>query len=159
MDTITRVTCRLCGSDNLHEVLSLGEQYINDFVSSENIGKGIKAPLDLVLCDYCSLLQLRHTAPQEILYSRHYWYRSGITDTMRRALKDIAEKIEGMGGLNNGDVVLDIGANDGTLLNSYLTKGILRVGCEPANNLVDLLKENSDYVMHDFWDYKKYEAL
>src|SRR3989304_2332258 len=159
MDTITRVTCRLCGSDNLHEVLSLGEQYINDFVSSENIGKGIKAPLDLVLCDYCSLLQLRHTAPQEILYSRHYWYRSGITDTMRRALKDIAEKIEGMGGLNNGDVVLDIGANDGTLLNSYLTKGILRVGCEPANNLVDLLKENSDYVMHDFWDYKKYMEL
>src|SRR3989304_2880933 len=137
MDTITRVTCRLCGSDNLHEVLSLGEQYINDFVSSENIGKGIKAPLDLVLCDYCSLLQLRHTAPQEILYSRHYWYRSGVTDTMRRALRNITEQVGGMVSLRKGDVVLDIGANDGTLLASYTAKGIRRVGCEPANNLVD----------------------
>src|SRR3990172_9667021 len=131
MDTITRVTCRLCGSDNLHEVLSLGEQYINDFVSSENIGKGIKAPLDLVLCDYCSLLQLRHTAPQEILYSRHYWYRSGVTDTMRRALKDITRSIEQIVRLEEHDIVLDIGANDGTLLEAYQSKKVRRVGCEP----------------------------
>ena len=85
METITRTTCRLCDSNNLHDVFSIGEQYINDFVPSERVGKGLKAPLDLVMCEQCSLLQLRHTAPQELLYARYYWYRSGITDTMRRA--------------------------------------------------------------------------
>ena len=159
METITRTTCRLCGSSDLFDVLSLGEQYINDFVSPERIGKGLKAPLELVMCRHCSLLQLRHTAPQELLYSRYYWYRSGVTHTMRRALRDITEQVEAMVPLRNGDVVLDIGANDGTLLASYTVTGIHRVGCEPANNLVDLLRENSDYVMHDFWDYERYMEL
>lgn len=159
METITCSKCRLCGSIDLHDVFSLGEQYINDFVPPEGIGKGLKAPLELMMCDHCTLLQLRHTAPQELMYARHYWYRSGVTDTMRHALRDITEEIEAMLPLHSGDVVLDIGANDGTMLSSYTSKGIHRVGCEPANNLIDLLRQNADYVMHDFWDYERYIEL
>jgi len=159
METITRTTCRLCHSSNLREVFSLGEQYINDFVPQEKIGAGLKAPLELVLCDHCSLLQLRHTAPQEILYARYYWYRSGVTATMRQALRDITEQVEAMVSLKSGDVVLDIGANDGTLLDSYTVEGLHRVGCEPANNLIDMLREKTEYIMHDFWDYERYMEL
>jgi NDP-4-keto-2,6-dideoxyhexose 3-C-methyltransferase len=159
METTTRTTCRLCGSSDLHDVFSLGEQYINDFVPPEKVGKGLRAPLELVMCSHCSLLQLRHTAPQELLYARYYWYRSGVTDTMRRALRDITEEIESIVTLKPGDVVLDIGANDGTMLASYATPGIRRVGCEPANNLVAMLKQNTEYVMHDFWDYERYMEL
>jgi len=159
METITRTSCRLCGSEELEDVFSLGEQYINDFVPKEMVGKGMKAPLDLVLCSKCSLLQLRHSAPQELLYSRHYWYRSGVTDTMRRALRDITGQIESMAALKPGDVVLDIGANDGTMLATYTAEGIRKVGCEPADNLVPMLKENTRYVMHDFWDYQCYMQL
>lgn len=159
MKTITRTTCRLCGAPDLQDVFSVGDQYINDFVPAEKIGKGLKAPLDLVMCDRCTLLQLRHTAPQELLYERHYWYRSGITDTMRRALRDITREIESMVPLQAGDVVLDIGANDGTLLASYEVDGLRRVGCEPANNLVEALAEKTPYVMHDFWDYDRYMEL
>jgi len=159
METVTCLSCRLCGSNSLRDVFSLGEQYINDFVPQEKVGKGLKAPLDMVVCDKCSLLQLRHTAPQELLYSRYYWYRSGVTDTMRKGLQDITGAIEGMVELSPGDVVLDIGANDGTLLASYATKGIHKVGCEPANNLIEMLKENTEYVMHDFWNYERYMEL
>lgn len=159
METTTRTRCRLCGSEALEEVFSLGEQYINDFVPRERIGKGLKAPLDLVMCNKCTLLQLRHTAPQELLYSRFYWYRSGVTDTMRKALRDITRTIEEMVPLKPGDVVLDIGANDGTLLASYEAKGIRRIGCEPANNLIDALRENADVVIHDFWGYDRYAEL
>jgi len=159
METITRKTCRLCGSNSLQDVFSLGEQYINDFVPKERINKGLKAPLELVMCKKCTLLQLRHTAPQELLYTRHYWYRSGVTETMRCALRNITEEIEAMLPLRPGDVVLDIGANDGTMLANYTATGIHRVGCEPANNLVDMLRQNADYVMHDFWDYQRYMEL
>lgn len=159
METITRKTCRLCGSNKLEDVFSLGDQYVNDFVSHESIGKGTKAPLDLILCKNCELLQLRHTAPQELLYSRYYWYRSGVTDTMRRALRDITAQVEQMVSLKKGDVVLDIGANDGTLLQTYTAKDIRRIGCEPANNLVETLRENADYIIHDFWVYERYEEL
>ncbi|HYE84968.1 MAG TPA: class I SAM-dependent methyltransferase [Vicinamibacterales bacterium] len=159
METITRTTCRLCGSADLQDLLSLGDQYINDFVPRERIGAGLRAPLDLVMCPGCSLIQLRHTAPQELLYARHYWYRSGVTDTMRRALRDITAAVEGMLTLRAGDVVLDIGANDGTLLASYEVPGLIRVGCEPADNLVDQLRAHADHVIHDFWSFERYQAL
>lgn len=159
VETTTRTRCRLCRSEGLEEVFSLGEQYINDFVPYERIGKGLKAPLDLVMCSKCTLLQLRHTAPQELLYSRFYWYRSGVTDTMRRALRDITSTVKEMRLLNPGDVVLDIGANDGTLLASYSVKGLRRIGCEPANNLIDSLRKNADVTMHDFWGYEGYASL
>ncbi|MCX5709294.1 MAG: class I SAM-dependent methyltransferase [Candidatus Omnitrophica bacterium] len=159
METIIRTTCRLCGSNSLRDVLNIGEQYINDFVPREMVGKGLRAPLELVMCQNCQLLQLRHTAPQELLYSRHYWYRSGVTDTMHKALKDIVDQAESMVKLNPQDTVLDIGANDGTLLAAYTIPGLKRVGCEPADNLVGLLREETEYVMHDFWDYDRYKEL
>jgi NDP-4-keto-2,6-dideoxyhexose 3-C-methyltransferase len=159
METITIKTCRLCGAKKMTEVFSIGNQYINDFVPQEKVGHGLKAPLDMVLCNECSLLQLKHSAPQELLYSRYYWYRSGVTDTMREALRNITSEIESLVQLNEGDVVLDIGANDGTMLATYTVKGIYKVGCEPADNLVGALRENTEYVMHDFWDYKNYMEL
>ena len=151
--------CRLCGSPNMQECFSLGEQYINDFVDSDRVYAGIKAPLDLVMCGDCSLIQLRHTAPQELLYTRHYWYRSGVTETMRKALRNITSEIEDTVGLKEGDVVLDIGANDGTLLASYEVDGLIKVGCEPANNLIDLLSSHTKYVMHDFWSSERFRKL
>lgn len=148
--------CRLCKSDELEEIFSLGNQFINNFVEKDQLGTGLRAPLDLIICNKCSLVQLKHTAPQELLYSRFYWYKSGVTDTMKNALRDITSSIESLIDLKNGDVVLDIGANDGTLLATYNIEGLVKVGCEPADNLVAALSENCDIVLHDFWSEETY---
>jgi len=154
-ETVEHNKCRLCGNSELHKVFSLGDQYINDFVTEENIGKGVIAPLEIVHCPVCDLSQLKHTAPQELLYSRQYWYRSGVTDTMKRELKDIVDEVCDMVDLDNEDIVLDIGANDGTML-SYFPDSLTTIGCEPANNLVDELSDNCDVVIHDFWSEQAY---
>ena len=151
-----RTTCRVCHSPSLVPLFSLGDLYVSDFVPHP-APSGIKAPLDMVLCEQCTLLQLRHTAPQEILYTRHYWYRSGVTDTMRRALKDITDGVERIVPLCDGDIVLDIGANDGTLLAAFSNPRLRLVGCEPANNLVDLLRGVTPHVIHGFWERQAFE--
>ena len=117
---IKHTKCRLCGHNKLDPVFSLGDQYINDFVTEDRIGQGLKAPLSIVHCSNCDLSQLEHTAPQELLYSRQYWYKSGITDTMKAELKDIVDELENFVELNDEDIVLDIGANDGTMLEFFL---------------------------------------
>jgi len=151
--------CRLCGNSKLEAIFSLGEQYINDFVDQSKIGSGLKAPLEIVHCSVCDLAQLKHTAPQELLYSRQYWYRSGVTNTMKKELNDVVSEIEKNYTINDGDIVLDIGANDGTML-SYFSLEVTKVGCEPADNLVNELEKNADLTIHDFWSkeafYKKF---
>lgn len=154
-EVVKHTKCRLCGHDKLDLVFSLGDQYINDFVTKDNIGKGLQAPLTIVHCSNCDLAQLADTAPQELLYSRQYWYKSGITDTMKAELKDIVDELEEFVSLKDKDIVLDIGANDGTML-EFFPKHVLTIGCEPANNLVEELSTRCDRVIHDFWSEEAY---
>ena len=81
--------CRLCSNKKFIRIHDFGNHYVSNFVSKNNINKGIRAPLNLIYCNNCKLLQLEHSAPQEIMYKKFYWYRSGVTNTMKVALKDI----------------------------------------------------------------------
>ena len=159
MKTIKIKKCRLCNNSKLSRIKNFGNFFVSNFVTKKSIKKGVKAPLNLMYCKKCTLLQLEHSAPQEIMYRRFYWYRSGVTKTMRLALKDIYKSISKLKILKKNDVVLDIGANDGELLKNFKKKNIITVGCEPANNLIKQLKKNCNYVLNDFWDFKKFEKI
>jgi NDP-4-keto-2,6-dideoxyhexose 3-C-methyltransferase len=146
---ITRTTCRVCESA-LEPVLDLGEHYVSDFIEP-GASDGTKAPLELVLCRRCRLLQLKHTVPADTMY-RNYWYRSGTNQTMRNALADIANKAETLIHLQEGDAVVDIGCNDGTLLGSYRTGGIRKIGFDPAENLAIFSRKVADKLVVGFFD-------
>ncbi|MBP2673935.1 MAG: C-methyltransferase [Deltaproteobacteria bacterium] len=146
---ITRTTCRVCDSA-LEPVLDLGALYVSDFISPGD-PDGTKAPLELVLCRNCRLLQLKHTVPAETMY-RNYWYRSGTNQTMRNALADIANKAETLIHLKEGEAVADIGCNDGTLLASYRTGGLRKIGFDPARNLAEFSRKIADKLVVGFFD-------
>jgi len=152
-------SCRLCKNIKLKKVYNFGNHYVSNFVNKNYIYRGIRAPLNLVYCKKCKLLQLEHSAPQEIMYKKFYWYKSGITKTMRDGLKELYQDIKKNCKLNPGDVVLDIGANDGTLLKYFKKDKIITIGCEPANNLKKELKKNCHYVINDFWDSKHLKKI
>ena len=146
--------CRLCHNKKLTQIYNFGNHYVSNFVQKKNIKKGVKAPLNLVYCKNCQLLQLEHSAPQELMYKKFYWYRSGVTNTMKVALKDIFLNIKKMSIMKKGDTILDIGANDGTLLKYFKNEGFTTIGCEPAKNLTKELMRNSKFVINNFWDFK-----
>ena len=158
MDFPTRTTCRSCGLGNLTPILSLGTQHVSTFVDEPTVAS-LKAPLELVLCDAgsggCGLLQLRHTVPADLMF-KQYWYRSGINLSMTRALEDVANRAEQLVGLSKGDLVVDIGCNDGTLLRSFKTKGLTLVGFEPATNLIPLAEIGSSRIVNDYFDQEKF---
>lgn len=152
---ITRTTCRVCDGA-LEPILSLGAHYVSDFVLPDE-PDGTLAPLNLVLCDTCRLLQLEHSVEPGLMY-RNYWYKSGTNQTMRDALADIANTTETLIHLESGDTVLDIGCNDGTLLGSYRTAGIFKVGFDPAENLAPLSRKVADKIEVGFFDASVYLA-
>jgi hypothetical protein len=150
--------CLLCKNKKLKKIFSLGNLFVSNFVIKRKIKKGIKAPLTLLHCENCSLIQLSHIAPQEIMYKRFYWYKSGITRTMREGLKGIFKDSLKYVKLFKKDLVLDIGANDGTLLKNYRKK-CLTLGCEPAKNLQKELKKNCHYRIENFWSLKQFHKI
>ena len=152
-------SCLLCKHKKLKPIFSLGNLFVSNFVSKNKINKGIKAPLNLLFCKKCTLLQLSHLAPQEIMYKRFYWYRSGVTKTMKLGLKNLFQESLKYVSLKKKDVILDIGANDGTLLDYYKKKNFITIGCEPAKNLQNLLKKNCNYRIPNFWKKERLDKI
>jgi SAM-dependent methyltransferase len=149
VNVVVRQTCRLCGSRSLTPIVDLGEQLLASTFVSEAKQDRVptrKVPLELVRCNpqldekACGLVQLRHTFPADIMYTE-YWYLSGVNQTMRDALAQIASKATEYVELTAGDIVVDIGCNDGTLLNSYQVAKLDRIGFDPAQNFADAKDE------------------
>lgn len=132
--------CRICGNTKLMPILDLGEQALTGRFPSEGEPQPPKAPMELVKCDNtsdsgsCGLLQLKHSVSPEEMYMHTYGYRSGINQTMRDHLKGIVNSVQQIIILNKGDVVLDIGSNDGTLLKFYEASGIKKIGIDPTGS-------------------------
>ena len=85
--------CLLCKNKNIKEIFSIGNLFVSNFVKKKDVKKGIRAPLNLLHCKNCSLIQLSHIAPQELMYKRFYWYRSGVTKIMQQGLYNIFKDI------------------------------------------------------------------
>lgn len=133
-----RTTCRVCGSSSLKKVIDLGPQYLQgSFVKAgKEMPSTRKIDCTLVRCNpeedenACGLLQMEHSVPPEILYAA-YWYRSGTNNTMRNHLKGIVESVLQIITKENASV-LDIGCNDGTLLNYYPSQ-FEKFGVDPSD--------------------------
>jgi SAM-dependent methyltransferase len=136
----TRTTCRICGSPHLTPVLDLGRQCIAGAFNRPGEEAPVQRaiPLELVWCDMtkdqdaCGLLQTRHSVPPSLLY-KSYWYRSGVNRTMTEHLHELATKAEEIVGLEAGDLVVDVGCNDGTLFDGYRTEGLRYLGFDPSD--------------------------
>jgi SAM-dependent methyltransferase len=154
-----RTTCRICGSSPLVPVIDLGDQCIAGAFTPPGAERfpEPKLPLQLVRCDplrnagACGLVQLRHTVPGPSLYSA-YWYRSGINRSMTENLHEIAQQAtQTIGGLRQGDLVIDVGCNDGTLLDGYTTsEGVTLLGIDPSDVTRYAVAKGYD-VVNDFF--------
>lgn len=112
--------------------------------------RNVKAPLVLCLCTSCGLVQLRHTLNPDFLF-RNYYYKSGVNQSMRDHLTGIVRSIEQKITLEEDEVVLDVGSNDGTLLRAYSQK-VRRIGFEPAKNLLSDGRNGGNTIINNFFN-------
>ncbi len=155
---ITRDTCRSCNSSKIIDILNLGDFYLSDFINIKDKVMIPKYPLHLLICAECNLVQLKHSCPIRELYNNHYGYRSGINNSMKFELKDVVVKTKKLVRINDLDIVIDVGANDGTLL-SYYPKNLIRVGVEPVEKFASEIKKNASIVITDFFSLKSVSRL
>ncbi len=125
--------CRICQADTLESLIDFGEMAQGGLFPK--IGtEAPRLPLHLVRCLSCGLVQLGHAIDPAQLYGSHYGYRSGLNLSMVEHLQDIVTKDVPQWiarPLTKRDAVLDIGSNDGTLLNAYPSH-VQRFGIDPS---------------------------
>jgi SAM-dependent methyltransferase len=153
--------CRICGNPELELILDLGMQALTGFFpkTPTPVERG---PLELVRChtarqrDACGLVQLRHSFAPEQMYGDAYGYRSGLNRSMVKHLQEKAAEIRKLVPLSSGDVVLDIGSNDGTLLAALNAPGVEVVGMDPsAIRFAEFYPPNARKIP-DFFSAKRY---
>ena len=152
--------CRACNGP-LRPILDLGNHRLNDFpAAGDDLESRREIPLVLMVCVDCSLVQLGHTVPPDWMY-RTYWYRSAVNESMVAELRGIVKEAAAQVPLAATDYVLDIGANDGTLLAAYLSLPYhpIRAAVEPARNLHDHLSRYTDILIPEYFPTDQLDRL
>jgi len=148
-------SCRLSKVDDLVTVLDLGEQVLTGVFPRTADQYVPKGPLELVWSPSSGLVQLKHSVNPGDMYGENYGYRSGLNPSMVSHLERKVRWIEKHFPLQREDVVVDIGSNDGTLLNSYTSEGIRRFGFDPVAKKYLEYYEDGIEVVPDFFSGKR----
>lgn len=144
-----RLHCRICDG-GFKSVLDLGNLYPSNFVENQ---EGLQQyPLHLVRCIKCNLVQLEHTVELDLMY-RQYWYKSSLNPSMVRELANIRDSILQRTGPLAGEIIIDIGCNDGTLLRLFeeSCNDLYTIGFDPALNLTDEAQHNCTLLIPDYF--------
>jgi hypothetical protein len=127
----TITACRICSATDLARVLDLGTQALTGVFPAAGASDVEQAPLELVKCPGCGLVQLRHTCEPSLMYGQNYGYRSGLNRSMVEHLRAKVGDLLALVALEPNDVVLDVGSNDGTTLSAYPSTATL-IGMDPT---------------------------
>lgn len=150
--------CLICGNKNLRVILDLGVQALTGVFPSDRAARITSGPLVLKKCtgnhDACGLLQLGHSYNLAEMYGNNYGYRSGLNITMVRHLQSKIRKLSELRGLSSGDLVLDIGSNDGTSLAAYGRSDIIMVGMDPTAKKFEEYYPEGSHLIADFFTHE-----
>jgi hypothetical protein len=144
--------CRLCGSSRVTSVMRLCDTPLEDqFVTESNLGiEQPVFPLELAICENCGYVHLPHIVSPEASYS-DYVYVSGVTVGLRPHFDGYAIELVGDFGVPQGALAVDLGSNDGSMLDSFKRLGMRVLGVEPARQIALKANEAGLSTINDFF--------
>lgn len=152
-DRVTKITaCRICKEKTLQQFLSFGPMPLaNGFLREEQLDLHEPSyPLDVCFCPTCGLVQLRHAVAPEILF-KEYAYLTSASEPARLHFAKLAEEVIQKFSVPPNSLVIDIGSNDGTLLQSFQRYGMRSLGIEPASNVAEVAVSRGIDTVNDFF--------
>ncbi len=161
---VHRKNCRICGNTKLDKFLSLGPTPLaNNFLKSDQLNREeLYYPLDVYFCNKCHLIQLLDIVPPEVMF-KDYAYITGASKPMELHFAGLTKDVSTNFKVNKDSLVVDIGSNDGTLLQYFSKIGLRVLGIEPASNIAQIARKRGVTTINKFFSkdcaleiYKKY---
>ena len=145
--------CRVCGNRDLEKYLDLGMMPLaNNLAPSALAARRMRRfPMQVQVCRECALSQLTVVVDPRQMFS-HYTYRSSVNKGYVRHCRQMARTVGRMLELGEGDLVVDIAGNDGSLLLEFRDElGVDVLNVDPAENIAALARERGVETIIDFW--------
>lgn len=132
-------SCLSCGNTNLDSIISFGYTPLADnLLTKEQLDQPeYTAPLDLVFCPDCSLVQITEIVPPEILFCQDYPYFSSVSASLLKHFGGSAKNLVKTRKLGSDSLVIEAASNDGYMLKNFLDEGIPVLGIDPASGPVN----------------------
>lgn len=155
--------CRVCNSEKISLVLKLKKTPIG-----ENFNKKIKFNklynLDLFLCKKCGLGQIKQVINPKVLY-KDYLYVSSTSVELKKHFNKYVTDVSNYIAVKKNELILDIGSNDGALLQNFKDKGYSKIlGVEPSSKIAKFANQKKIKTINSYFNYsvvqkilKKYE--
>lgn len=145
--------CRSCGGTKFSSILDLGNAPLADGLVSENqlAETDITAPLELIYCHHCSLVQLSVSVDPTVLFQRDYPYFSSVNPALIKHFGESAQKIIEKRSLDGDALVIEAASNDGYMLQNFVAKGIPVLGIDPAGGPAAAAKEKGIETLNEFF--------
>ncbi len=138
-DRINKITsCEVCGNSELIPVLDLGSHPMcDDLIPIENSQACQESPIIIGFCKNCITAHQLFQVPKKELFPASYHYRARFTADVLNGMKKLVASCEQRTGSLKNKKVLDIGCNDGSLLDFFREKGSITFGIEPTDACYD----------------------
>jgi methylation protein EvaC len=146
--------CLICKSE-ISPFISYGEMPIaNGFLAPDNFKNEYYFHMQMAHCPTCSMVQLIETPDREMMFNENYAFFSGTSQAMKQHFKEFAEDVNKRF-LNNPDpFVVEIGSNDGIMLQNFKEWGVRHLGIEPSANVAEVAKSKGVNTIVEFFDEK-----
>jgi len=152
-------TCMNCYSSNLELFLDLGSQPNGNFFPSFNeLNSEPIFPFAMVVCQDCWQVQIKEFPQVEYMFSNHP-YITGVNMPVVSHFEQLVEDVINKYSIAPNSLIIDIGANDGTLLSKFHDHGMRILGIDPCKRTGKLAKEKGVLICETFWNEESAGAL
>ena len=126
-------SCEVCSSNKLVPVLDLGKHPLcDDLIAIGNKRKNIRFPINILYCKQCCTAHQKFQVPRIKLFPKNYHYRSRFTADVLKGMDELVNSVSSKTKSLEKKVVLDVGCNDGSLLDKFRKRGAITIGVEPT---------------------------
>ncbi len=149
----------VCRGPRLVEFIDLKDQPNgNNFLAADETDREVSFPLAMMVCEDCWEVQIAEFPPQDLLFTDHP-YLSGVNAPVVAHFDQLAQHVVFKLGLHPNDLVIDVGANDGTLLKMFAKQGMRVLGVDPSTRPGKIARESGVTVFKQFWNHETGRSL